>query len=377
MKQHIIIDSGAFSAWTSDVKIDLNQYIEFCLEYEDVVETFVGLDVIPGKKNDTTRPSKTAIEKACEEGWENYLKMTAAGLPKKKVMPVIHQFDDIRWLDVALKEKVPYIGLSPSKVKVTRESQMIWLNRCMEKLTDSTGRPKVKIHGMGVTSIPIIVRYPWYSVDSSVVLRRGTSGLIIIPWKEDGKWNFFKSPRSVSISSRSKTRKEHRQHYLTLPPTAKNLIMEYLEETGFPLGKSEYREESLEFEVVKGQHNILEKTKTHLLVEHIVEPGVLNCRRIRVALNLRYFDLVMKAMKDIPAKFQPIGNQGDKLFEDDGDTSGLDFKGCRIFTAGFEGGTEAGQELIDTKYRLLSYAFINSSQKEEFEIRTRRARHGD
>ena len=91
--ENLMIDSGAFSVWKSGLSVDLNEYIRFCLKYKDDLQVIVALDVIPGSIKDKGRLTKEAIQKACEEGWENYLKMLSAGLPKSKVVPVFHQFD--------------------------------------------------------------------------------------------------------------------------------------------------------------------------------------------------------------------------------------------------------------------------------------------
>lgn len=88
--QNLMIDSGAFSVWKSGASVNLDEYISFCKKYEEDLQVIVALDVIPGNAKDKGRLTKEAIQKACEEGWENYLKMLSAGLPKSKVIPVFH-----------------------------------------------------------------------------------------------------------------------------------------------------------------------------------------------------------------------------------------------------------------------------------------------
>ena len=46
----LLIDSGAFSAWTQGKEINLvDDYIDFCLQYIDIADAVVNLDVIPGR----------------------------------------------------------------------------------------------------------------------------------------------------------------------------------------------------------------------------------------------------------------------------------------------------------------------------------------
>lgn len=48
-------------------------------------------------------------------------------------------------------------------------------------IMDDKGKPRVKVHGLAATSLPLMQRYPWYSVDSSTCLKLAIYGNILIP----------------------------------------------------------------------------------------------------------------------------------------------------------------------------------------------------
>jgi hypothetical protein len=48
-------------------------------------------------------------------------------------------------------------------------------------IIDDKGKPRVKVHGLATTSLPLMQRYPWYSVDSARCMKLAVYGQIIIP----------------------------------------------------------------------------------------------------------------------------------------------------------------------------------------------------
>jgi len=66
----IMSDSGAFTAFTQFVEIDLSAYIRFCNTHPSV-DYFVNLDRIPGMKCYQHLLSAEEIDEACEESWNN------------------------------------------------------------------------------------------------------------------------------------------------------------------------------------------------------------------------------------------------------------------------------------------------------------------
>jgi hypothetical protein len=167
--ENIIIDSGAFSVWANNQRMDIDDYIKFCKYIKDNRKEnlyFINLDVIPGVYG--KKPTQKEIEYSAEKGWENMLYMEKNDL---KVMHIFHQHEDFKWLD-KLIEHQDYIGISPAN-DVPKIIRMKWLDKVFYKIKDT-----IKTHGFGATAKEIIYRYPWYSVDSTswkAIVRYGRS----------------------------------------------------------------------------------------------------------------------------------------------------------------------------------------------------------
>lgn len=192
-----MLDSGAFSAWNRGAVINLQDYIAFCLDNHEMVDYIINLDVIPSS------PFKKVIKgdrkDSTHQGWNNYRTMLNAGISKDKLIHVFHQGEDMKWLKRMIKQ-IPYIGLSPANDKTTKQKRL-WLDQCMNYIIDDQGNPVVKFHGFAVTTLKLVFRYPWTSVDSSSwQLRGGGYGLIDVP--ENPKTLFKKEDyyiRSIPI----------------------------------------------------------------------------------------------------------------------------------------------------------------------------------
>lgn len=158
----LIIDSGAFTAWTTNKTIDLNAYIDFCHAVNERFSptikklTIVNLDVIPGKMGEFV--TEKDRQESAELGWKNFEVMKKAGL---KPVHIFHQFEEEHWLDKLMADDGDYIGISPSNDCTITQKQE-WLNWVFYKI-----RNKKKTHGFGVTAEKLVKSYPWYSVDST------------------------------------------------------------------------------------------------------------------------------------------------------------------------------------------------------------------
>lgn len=137
----VFIDSGAFSAETKGVVINIDDYCEF-IKYTGAT-TYASLDVIGDAKQ--TRYNTEYMIK--EHGL--------------KPLPTFHMGSTIEDLE-ALMNVYPYICLgglvfSP---KIVAHCDRVWHYIL-------THQPNLRVHGFGLTNIELMKRYPWYSVDSS------------------------------------------------------------------------------------------------------------------------------------------------------------------------------------------------------------------
>jgi hypothetical protein len=203
-KRKIFLDSGAFSAFTQGVTINLDSYCAYIKRNADIFEVASVLDVIGD----------------AEGTWQNQLlcdEHDTGGVP---VLPCYHFGEDPKYLKRYL-DKYEYITIGGlvgrSRVEVIRWLDRIWGTY----LTDSRGYPTHKIHGFGMTGLKVIRRYPWYSVDSSSWVQMASRGIIIHP--EMGM---------LSVSPRSPSAKEEGKSYHNLSAVEQAAWYEAIAESG-------------------------------------------------------------------------------------------------------------------------------------------------
>ena len=61
MNVDVFLDSGAFSAWTRGMEIDIQKYIEFIKQNQDIITVYANLDVI--SKDRFSMGTKESAEK--------------------------------------------------------------------------------------------------------------------------------------------------------------------------------------------------------------------------------------------------------------------------------------------------------------------------
>lgn len=279
----LFLDSGAYSAATQGVEINLEEYAEFVKKYQKYISVFANLDVIGD----------------AEASYQNQLKLEALGL---NPMPVFHHNEPWEYLDLYI-EKYDYIGLGGT----ARAGAVIrdrFLDECWTRICDKkTGIPKVKVHGFGLTSIRHMIRYPWYSVDSTSWVLTGRFGFIFVPRRKNNKWVYDEASFKIGVSTRSPSMKEKGQHFTTMSPTYQKVILEYIEEKGFVIGSSEYKREGQDYVLAENESWHEKKPKDPnktRMVEIVVEAGLSNTSIERDKLNIIYFQDLEKTRPEWP-----------------------------------------------------------------------------
>lgn len=286
-KVKLFLDSGAYSAWTQGSKIDIQEYIQFIKENKNVIPVYANLDSIGSP----------------EGTWKNQMIMEEAGLTP---MPVFHYGEDPKWLKRILSKKYEYIALG-GMVPISTKDLMSWLDMLWSTyLTDDQGMPVCKVHGFGLTSFPLMMRYPWYSVDSTSWVVTGRMGGIYIPKWKNGAWIYDENCWKIAVSNKSPNLKEVGQHFQTLKKMEQEIVLRYLAEKGATMGSSSFRMENQDYELKEGEKWSSKKPKEKTEqreVETILEPGVSNMYQLRGELNIIYFMDLEKQMPKYPWKF--------------------------------------------------------------------------
>jgi hypothetical protein len=206
----IFLDSGAFSAYTQGARINLKNYVDFIKRNIDIIEVIDGI-LVASVLDGIGDPLLT---------YQNQLAMEKLGV---RPLPCFHYGEDERYLEWYVSH-YQYITIG-GMVPISTPQLFYWLDRIWERyLCDGAGRPKVRVHGFGLSQIDLMKRYPWYSVDSSSWVQVARVGGMLLL---DG--------RIVSVSNVSPNRKIEWRHIDTLPPIQREAIEKRLTECGVDL----------------------------------------------------------------------------------------------------------------------------------------------
>lgn len=204
----IFLDSGAFSAYTLGVELKVSDYCDYIQRNRDILRVEDGV-VMASVLDGIGDPLQT---------WRNQYEMELRGV---KPLPCFHAGEDEKYLEhyVANYEYITLGGMVGSSTK----QLCIWLDRMWDKyLTDGSGRARIKVHGFGITAVPIMERYPWHSCDSSSWIQSAAFGSIVSP--KHGPLN---------VSEKSPSRHDQGQHISNLSPIEQDYVFQMLEEQGF------------------------------------------------------------------------------------------------------------------------------------------------
>jgi hypothetical protein len=229
---------------TVEQQITLENYAEFALQYKHLFKAGAfNFDVIsPG--NDTGK-----------ESYENWEKLRSLGVT---TIPVHHLGDDETYLKKYL-DKTDYIGIG-AVAKLTTNERLRGLDYVFkEYLMNKQGDPTYRTHGLGLTSADIMLRYPWYSVDSSMSASVAVFGSILLPTFTPNGYVYDRfTPITVSNQSIHKTSgfngvaaSRHRgvwhmrttpgkgsDSFFVLPPRARDRVIEYCNSLGYEIDTS-------------------------------------------------------------------------------------------------------------------------------------------
>ena len=278
--QSHFLDSGAFTLWTKAAKWAeengkerwdyydtdefwqyMDDYAKFVKKYKVAIDFYANVDVIPN-------PELT---------WRNqrYLEREHGLNP----VPVVHYTTDLKWLRRYIDKGYDLIGIGGLVGRAKGSLCRDWMDEVFNMVCDTPDRlPMVKLHGFGVTSYPLLIRYPWWSVDSVSWAKIGGFGNILVPHKRGGKFDFSEAPYVMSMSMESPKQKTKGIHYTSLSSREQRILREWLEVIGIPLGRVEGKE--------------------------VVEHGVLTRHTERRAANLLFFEKLREWLPEWPWPFK-------------------------------------------------------------------------
>ena len=138
----IMMDSGAYSAWKKNIKIDINDYVKYLNDFE--IKDCICLDVVGD-----------AIS-----SYKNQKYLENKGINS---IPVFHYGCEFKYLEQLILDGYSYICLGGT-VGLKRKERREFFETCFRLY------PEIKFHGLGMTDIELMKDFDWYSVDSTTWL---------------------------------------------------------------------------------------------------------------------------------------------------------------------------------------------------------------
>ena len=204
----VFLDSGAFSAHSLGVHINIDDYCNYIKRNRDILREEDGA-VMASVLDGIGDPLKT---------YQHQLYMESQGA---KPLPCFHFGEDPRYLDWYV-QRYDYITIGGLVGKAPKDAE-VWLDRMWDNhMLDGSGNAKLKVHAFGMTSPDLMKRYPWYSVDSSSWIQAAAFGSI-----------FTSEHGPLAVSKDSPAKHQTGRHYSTLTPIEQNSVKIMLECKGF------------------------------------------------------------------------------------------------------------------------------------------------
>lgn len=224
-------DSGAYSLRRKckgdiDYRTYMDRYATFIHENADGIDYYANVDVIGD-------PKKT---------WEHqrYLEKEHDLTP----IPVVHFGSDLKWLGRYLDRGYQFVALGGLVGKTATASR--WVDHCFQM---SEKYPEVKLHGFGIVNYWMLVRYPWWSVDSAAWrIEAGRWGSIFVPHFRKGQFIFTEPPYKVlmaATATKAQAAKKNGKvtHYRTLSGAEQSVVFNWVSQSGFTLSELETSED--------------------------------------------------------------------------------------------------------------------------------------
>lgn len=224
VQANMIIDSGAFTAWSVGKAVqleDLIAYNEKLLKaYGDRHRfMFISLDAIPGERG--RRATSDEITKAVETSYRNFVELQKHFAPYT-VLPVFHSGEDFALRDAYLL-LTDYLCLSMDQ-GMPEHTRLAWAKR-------AASVPGVRFHGLAATGNNMVTQVNWHSADSSSWITVGAMGGIL--WPSNGRF------RVLPVSNESPNRHDAGKHLRTLSPIELKNVLAFIEKAGYDVEQLE------------------------------------------------------------------------------------------------------------------------------------------
>lgn len=217
----IMIDSGAYSAFTQKKPINIQNFIAW---HKDLAQACPQITYKAGL-DDIGSPEQSIVNQRLTD---------EAGL---KLFPTYHRMDPfstLQWIKDSGYKQMGFGGLAGGGLT---EADKItdWIEEAFSHICDEQGEPTIDVHLFGVSNVEIIHQFPPYSNDSAAALFTGGWGAVWLPnlhpQTHQPMWE--KPMCRLAISKESPSQANPNQHYHSLRPGQKQVIADFMESQGF------------------------------------------------------------------------------------------------------------------------------------------------
>lgn len=303
MKPEVILDSGAYTAHRKGKDINIQDYIRFLQAYGKEFTASFNLDSISTGRGEGKAKREGAITPA-EKSYNNWKLLKEIGI---ETIPIYHLGTDEKWLKAYLEE-TDYIGIG-AIANLDTTQRLMGLSRIWKQyLTTKDGLPKVRVHGLGLTAIDIMVRYPWYSVDSFTPVISAVWGNILLPRIDHKKEPHYFDMRIIKASDQGMHMINIENSYLAVPKINRDIYSEMIKELDFELGDIAWQEKKDR----RGKKG--EQARKPEPIWDLIKPSDPNIKTIANSWEVRMkWNLIMwnRLKKRLPAYPRPFVDEED------------------------------------------------------------------
>lgn len=210
----VFLDSGAFSDWTmakktgGGLKLNVVDYCAYINRNRDILRVEDG-DLMASVLDGIGDAHQTYV---------NQQHMEHLGV---RPLPCFHFGEDECYLEHYIKN-YSYITIG-GMVGKGQNHLTAWLEHIFERyICDKSGKPRLKVHGFGLTSIPMMRNFPWYSCDSSSWIQYAVYGHIFHP-----------KHGVITVSEKSPRRHDLGMHITTLTQAERDYVYRMIQNIGF------------------------------------------------------------------------------------------------------------------------------------------------
>ncbi|QDP54825.1 MAG: hypothetical protein Unbinned3891contig1000_23 [Prokaryotic dsDNA virus sp.] len=217
----VILDSGGFSLFVKEVRNKAKTEFErrrladkfYTLDKGSVFRTYVdeyvtfvkslGYPIMFANADRIFDPEFT---------WEvqQYIEKTH----KRKPIPIVHSESDIKWIDHYKDRGYRLVALGGFAWKGLNWEAYDWIDKVFVHVCPKSNgyKPTLRLHGFALTSYKSIMRWPWWSVDSTSWLMSSATGGVYVPRMKKGQWDFNTAPMMVDFSDKSALLRDRDEH---------------------------------------------------------------------------------------------------------------------------------------------------------------------